>query len=221
MMKRCNPLRPALIVVSAAMLFGGCGPSSGGMWYFLTQPKEKVPAEFRLPAGPLAVLVDDPLGQMEVGGMQNALAEAVGERLTAFRAHERMVPAERLDRLRRLDPDYESLPVRQVGERVGADVVLYVLVTRCRLQDVPDSDLYQGQLSARVKVIDAKAKPGDVVRLWPREQDGRLIDISLPQRTGSGDAVRRDVADELVNKSAKTIARLFCDYEIDPQNPDA
>lgn len=220
MTRRCKKLRLALVAAAAALSAAGCGPRSGALWFFLAQPKESVPAEYHLAPGPLLVLVDDPLGQMELAAMQDSLAEVIGRRLAESNAHRDLVPQQRLQRLRRLEPDFDNLAVRQVGQRVGAEQVLYVLVTRCRLQDVPESGVCRGQLAAQVKVINALAKPGEVVRLWPREIEGRVVEVSLPRRGAHDDAARQQVADTLLAAAAKKIARLFCDHEIDPQNPD-
>jgi hypothetical protein len=186
----------------------------------MSEPKEEYAAEHRLAAGPALVLVDDPLGQMDVVGMDMWLAEAISANLLEMQAHEDVVPAELAQRLKRVDADYPYLSVREVGERVGAEQVIYVLVTRCRLQDVADSDVFRGQMTAQVKVIDALARPGDQVRIWPRELEGREINVTRPQHSARGEAARQRVAEDLVAFAARDIARLFSDYEIDPRIPD-
>jgi hypothetical protein len=207
-------------VLPSLMACAGCGPQAGALWFFMAEPKEEFAAEHRLAIGPALVLVDDPLGQMDVVGMDLWLAEAVRANLLEMRAHEDVVPAELAQRLKRLDADYPYLSVREIGERVGAEQVIYILVTRCRLQDVADSDVFRGQMTAQVKVIDVLARPGDQVRIWPRELEGREINVVRPQHSARGEAARQRVAQDLVAIAARDIARLFCDYEIDPRMPD-
>jgi hypothetical protein len=222
-MKSCNRLRSAAVLAGALlMLFAasGCGPQAGALWFFMAQPKEKYTAEHRLGEGPLLVLVDDPLGQMELPSMDTWLAESVSDWLVEYRAHEDIVSAELAERLKRVEPDYPYLSIREIGERVGANQVLYVLVTRCQLQDVAESDVFRGELIAQVKVINALAKPGDEVRIWPRELEGREVAVERPQRSARGEAARQDVAEDLVAVAGRDIARLFCDYEVDPRSPD-
>ncbi len=103
-----------------------------------------------------------------------------------------------------------ALPVAEVGRRVGADVVIYVVVDMWTISK--DGASLAPEIRARVKVIDAVKN----VRLWPRMDEGYMLVISPGRQQGNlplESAGRSAQEQELSRRFGVALAQLFFEHE--------
>lgn len=203
----------ALLAVSATCLHG-CGVFA----YLLTElsPPRKVPALYEPPADKkFLVFVDD----LKYGSIHEPVKKELTDQLNRMLVDNNVagstIPYDDLLDLIIVTPKFNRLAVNQVGQELGADVILYVRVDKFSVKDDDISPLWHGQLEATVRVVDARTADPDVVRMWPKDDpDGfRVEPVEIPPVTdsspGFGDAMSRKLAGQM----AERIAKFFYEHE--------
>ena len=107
----------------------------------------------------------------------------------------------------------EEMSISELGKSVGADIVIYAIVTDFSM--TPETGSYIPRVSMRVKVVDvAKGK-----RVWPSDTQGYIVNIQIPQRPGtspnaSASGERLALEQELAVRAGTGLAQLFYKHEI-------
>lgn len=205
-------MRPTLALLGlTALLFvpaTGC-VQMAALWANVTGG-DKIPAEYSLTKGPLLVLIDAadsaPIETYAVRQMHKTISDAFLE----SGANHRVVPFENWQALQQSAKDYNRLTIREIGEKLGADQVLYIRVERFVLEDEPNSPLFKGECVVRVKVLSTEAKHD--VRLWPREEKGKRMSAGTDPIAKDGGKSAGDIAKELATKTGDSVAKLFYEY---------
>ncbi len=194
----------------------GCGPQVGAWLYTLgLVPDEKVAAEYKLPDGPVLILVDDNQGLVQPPLARRALVEALGEELKKHNAAGEVTTNEELARLRRSAPDFDELSIRQVGRRANADTVLWINVEDFSVEDDLELLASPARFVVRLKVFNARADDKRDLRLWPREREGRFVTITVSPHDIRECKKMADVHRKIAAVMANKTARLFYDHTIE------
>jgi hypothetical protein len=217
-MVACRPVAAALLVGILGMLSSGpgCGPEGGAMLYWMgAADKEKVGAEFELGAGPVLVLVDDPEERLTWAEARDVLAEETANALLTNEATGTVISIEAVRRLRRRRPDFEERGCREIGEMVEADRVVWLQVADFFASEDTQDLTAAARMAVSVRVVNAKAKTRDEVRLWPEEMEGRPVKAELSSNEMGRLDGRREITQALAAKLANEVARLFYEHTLD------
>ncbi len=210
---------PSLIVCCVALLFGGC-TEPGFVAHVLTGP-EKVKAvhTFETPRRTL-VIVDDPKNALGDPNYPAVVGANVGfhlkknEVLTA----EQIVSQDHLATLAaRMGDRYATTPIDQIGSRLNAEQVIYVLIRSVKMQVA--GAYYHPVAVVEVKVIDAV----NGSRLFPKPGEYNDPKTSPPGHTLSVELKRQTVdlnrrhtgsmlARTLAERVGLQVAQLFYEH---------
>ena len=108
-------------------------------------------------------------------------------------------------------PDFDRLAVSQVGQKAGADLVLYVRLDELTLPDAAAATPPgEARLRTNVRMVDVTKG-----RLWPRDRpDGHPVGpVELPAATAGGTGTA-ELAASLAGRMADRIARLFYVHDV-------
>jgi hypothetical protein len=198
---------PAAGVAVALLLSGvsGCqkfaaafANISGGDW---------IDAEYKLGHGPLLILIDDRDGRISEPKALVELHKTLCENFVEFNVNKSVVPLQEWRRLAQNDRGYSKLNIRQVGEKLGAEQVLYLFVEKFSLNTEVGAPVYKGEFSVRVKVISTDRKHD--VRLWPPDDAGRRVTSTTTPIATDSEKSASDIATELAIKLGQEVAKLF------------
>lgn len=173
---------------------------------------DTVDAEYKLPEGLLAVVVDEP---EPLGVTPEAIAtfhKTFEETLSANKIKTRIVALAEVQRLQQTETNYEELSIRQLGEKLGAEQVLYVRVKYWALKENPEDVQYAGRWRVGVKIVSTERKSD--VRLWPRDgAEDRTIEVKTDPSLDDSLAAPVRVAEQLARKLGKKTAQYFYDHK--------
>jgi hypothetical protein len=202
----------AAVLATLSVSLGGCAVISWVTAQFA--PPKKVPAVYKAPKGKkVLVFVDDVRRPVSYEPIKRLLTDRLNEQLDEHNIAGETVPYDRLVDVMAATPSFHRLSVSEVGERVDAELVLYVEINRFSLRDDPDSPLWAGTLDTTVRWMEVGQG-----RLWPRDRPrGQPVKpVELPMVDEPSPTYGQKVASELATKMADRIARLFYDHKIDP-----
>jgi hypothetical protein len=203
----------SLPLAAAMVCAGGCTQS---LAWFVAQfaPPKKVQALYEPPKDQkVLVLVEDKPAPVSFEPIKYELAERIGRKLV-----DRKIARETVSQDRLLDltntRDYHLLSISEVGQKLGADLVLYVQVESFSLKDSPQSPLWQGRFATSVWVVDAK-KPQ---RLWPKDTPTqgsgyRVGPVEFKHSENPSPSHGEEIARGLAEEMSEQIVRLFYDHE--------
>lgn len=189
----------------------------GGLWAVLSGGDE-VPAEFKLTEGPIALLVDDPDSLAVAPEALRAMHDRVEQELTTREVNKRLVSFDETQRLQQSERRYDDLSIRQIGEKLGAEQVIYCRVQYWATRANPGDPQFEGQFRVAVKVIDTKHAAD--VKLWPTDGPPRVVSARTdPDLSDAADA-EIDVARKLGQKLGRSVALLFAAHKpLDERGP--
>ena len=85
-------------------------------------------------------------------------------------------------------PEFYTLSPAQVGEKLGADMVLVVTITDCKIRDIPEGAYVAGSLDAYAALY--RVSSGE--KLWPTTENSRFVQVGFEsERRGRDAAVVR------------------------------
>ncbi len=203
-----------LATLAVAVLAPGCGPKYGALLYFAGMGQDqKTPAEFELPAKALLILVDDDYGLIQPPIARDALVEAVARELRDHGVAEKITSNEELARLRQSTPDFEKRCADAVGKMANAEVVLWLQVVRFTIPDDIDAAMVPCYYGVTVKVLDATATKREDVRLWPKEREGKTVEVTISPHDLQQAKSIREAHTLAAETLAVDVARLFYEYK--------
>lgn len=198
----------AALAFGAVALVGGC--QNFGAFIVGMQGGELIKAEYELADGPLLILFDDRAGRIDRPQALRKAHKVISDRFAEKHVNSRVIPFTEWQRFRQTAEKYDRLTIREIGERLGADQVLYVGVEKFATQSQEGAPIFQGVFEARVKVISTDRTRD--VRLWPREGAGHRVVVKTDPTPMDGDTSEGDVADELGEKMGDKVAKLFYEH---------
>lgn len=201
----------ALLPLAAATL-GGCNIAAP-IFYAIEGPPKTEAATTINPDLKYVVVVDDPSNAMPSRALRGELASkaektmlesGVAKVVLDHRAAMAVTSKERFG---------EQLSVVEVGQAVGADAVVHVVVEQFALS--PDNTTYRPFAILRVKVVDV----GQRKRVWPvgeKSDAGWPVNIGFKTQQGAPPqslAETMKACDVLAGESGKAVAQLFFTHE--------
>lgn len=212
-----------LAILGLLVATAGSGCAVAGIAAEMTRPK--LPAAHRLDPVTTLILVEDPNLLLRDPSLTTFIANAIAADL---RANEALFGAAIVDQrqLQALKADFGgrfgSMALDEVGQRVGAEQVIYVEVLSATFERAPG--VFQPQGAVGVKVIDAVARQ----RVFPPVQGtdamvaaprGAVVEARLPLDTTSDDDASfvAYLAEQLARAMASRASELFYDHR--PRQP--
>jgi hypothetical protein len=183
----------------------GCVPIAAA-WANITGG-EWIDAQFTLTKEPLLILIDDRNSQVTEPRAIRELHKTISANFLEFRVNQMVIPFEEAQRLAQTDPQYSRYSIRQIGEKLGAEQVLYLRVDRFTVSAEPGAPIYKGEFTVRVKVLATDRKQD--IRLWPSEESGKRVSATTPPVPADSEKTAGDIATELGIKLGKEVAMLF------------
>ena len=199
----------AAACIALAMLSGGCIQMASA-WAVMSGG-ETIEPEFKFTQGPLLIFIDDIDTLVTEPRSIRELHATLAENFLYFKINHRIIPFEEWQRLKQSDPDYDDLKIRQIGDKLGAEQILYMRVTRFALQSDPGSDVFHGEFAVNVKVLSTEQKRD--IRLWPQQESGKKVTAGTKPEPTDGDRTSSDVARELSMKLGQEVAKLFYEHK--------
>ncbi|MCJ7543827.1 MAG: hypothetical protein MUP47_04555 [Phycisphaerae bacterium] len=209
-MSKAQAARWVCLGVLAAMPLG-CQPGLGRLaWMF--EPPQRVKALYTPPPGKtVLVFVDDVLNPVQYQPIKVELAARLNAYLIQKKLAADTVPYETLVEWGSKTADTEHLSVAEVGQAMGADLVLYVHLDKFSLKDDQQSPLWHGQMGTTIRLVDVKAG-----RLWPmdRPEGYAMPQVETASVDDSSPTYGTEVARELAEAMAERIVNVFCDHTV-------
>ena len=207
--------RDLLKAVMAAVAMVGLGGCAGVAW-MATQlaPPPKVQAKYEPPTDKrYLVLVDDVLNsQANHETVKCSLSQQLSQRLVEHEIASSTIPYRQVVHLSTITPGYDELTIPQIGQKLGADLVLYVHIDQFELRDSPVDTLWHGQFTTSVKVVDVQAG-----RLWPQDlpEGHRVGPVEVPTHDSTQPAHDLAITQSLIDQMADRVAKLFYEHRVD------
>ena len=173
-------------------------------------PTVTVAAQYKLPAGNLLILVDSPAERIGLSGISPLLSGELASEISQQGLAPTTIPARELANLQISTENFDQLDIAQIGRRLSARQVLYVEVIEFTLGTLVDSSVGRGVVRARVKVFDV----GLNQRVWPKTKPlGEEVIVQTPFREPSGKDYRQEFTQDLCERTAVAIIKLFREHE--------
>jgi hypothetical protein len=161
----------------AAMMFcGGCIANLDTP----TRYEKIIPAEYDIgkhKEQKILVLVEQS-GWLEAGvNLRYYLTEAINEGLSDNVKTEpnQLIAYDAVAKFRSSNPDFSLMSPVQLGQALGADLVLYIPISRYELSKEADSDYYTGVLDAQAVLMSVP----DERKLWPESEESKSISVGF------------------------------------------
>lgn len=195
--------------VMAALSLSGCN-ILGPMLYLAHGP-EKIPQLYELEADrPTVIFFDDRAGILPNAALRETVTHTASQILLDKHVVNHMIDAKAATAVVANEPRGDLLPISAIGQKVGADIVLYVEPELFTLS--PDNQTFLPTARLKVKVIDA----ANDTRLWPDKGDGYTLDIVAHTKQGAPptDAASRALAQqEFAKYVGQSLAQIFYAHE--------
>jgi hypothetical protein len=188
------------IVAPAAYIIGGTG---------------KIPAQHKLDSRrPTVIFIDDRANVLPRRSLRVLMGQEADSTLIEKRviAAPNMIASSSTMRAAADERYGTPIPIGEIAQQVGAEVIIYVQIERWAL--TRDGSSFSPVALVRVKVLDVAAEQ----RLWPAAGEGQALIVELPVRSREIPQSRADrnaAEDMLANAVGVRIARLFFEHERD------
>ncbi|MEM6856022.1 MAG: hypothetical protein AAF593_16580 [Planctomycetota bacterium] len=186
---------------------------------------EKIEPLYVLPDVPTLVMVDDPQHLLNNPGLSRQIATTAIHYLKFNKTLDDATfiePRELAKLEAELGTQWSMTPIDEIGERLGAEQVVYAKINSARFHFV--DTLYRPEASIEVKVINV----ADGKRAWPeppaladpeRPSPGHLIRIQENYESRDsryvGDSTPDDLARRMADEAGLRLARLFYQWQLD------
>jgi len=173
---------------------------------------EKINPVYTPPENATAVIfVDDPSSKIAQRRLRYAMADTATHQLLEKRILTDMLEPRSIIAAATKESHSSRMSISELGQSVGADLVIYAVITKFSLS--PETGSYIPQASLRVKVIDvAQGK-----RVWPDSEFGYPLEIQVPQLPGQSPnsaTNRLAIEQQLATRTGLGISQLFYRHEI-------
>lgn len=168
----------------------------------------KVPQKFALPQDKRTLVLVDSRGGSEM--VKRLVTKVLNKELIGRDLVDKVVPYNEIVALRMATPEFNRLRVSQIGEKLKAQTVIHVHITRFALKDNPQDVMWHGQVEARVKVVGVPDE-----RLWPRDRPtGFLVGPITRDETVDLSRIYASVLTKVLGvQLADAVAKLFYEHE--------
>ncbi|MEK6642819.1 MAG: hypothetical protein AABZ08_02845 [Planctomycetota bacterium] len=195
----------ALFLGCMVTLTSGC-VQMAALWTNMTGG-DWIPAQFTLTKEPLLILIDDRGSTVTEPKAIREAHKTIAVNFAEFKVNHNVIPFEEWQRLAQTDKKYNRYSIRQVGEKLGAEQVLYINVERFTLHGEPGAPVFKGEFTVRVKIMSTNREKD--IRLWPSEESGKRVSVSSAPVPIDSEKSASDIANELGIKLGKEVSMMF------------
>ncbi len=209
--------RLSIVALGGALLLApGCTYSAGKLLFMMGVGQGRmVPAEFTLTKGPLLIFIDDYHEQLTWPLASRYLFDELSQELLRQEAATKIIPLATLDSFRQSHTDFSKLSVREIGELVNAEQVLWIEVQDFLAEEQVFDATDAAYFHVTLKVLNPKeTKRRSRVRLWPVSPYGHLVTVSISGARVAELETRTKISKELASQLAVEIAKRFYDYRL-------
>ena len=196
-----------------ALALGGCG-ELGYIFGALFPPEvvEEVKADYPdLPGHTVAVVVrvpdevhyTHPTAPLEISAI-------ISQQLCATVENVNTVNPYRIDKLQREDLAWDTLPMTELADKLGADYVLFISVLELSTREPGSQNLYRGKITAECTLYDGHAAEADA-QVWYCSRIASRFPEDGQFSTGDSD---EPIRLETISHLAQKLAKKFYDHEI-------
>jgi hypothetical protein len=175
--------------------------------FYLIHGPEKIPRVYELDkTRPTVIFLDDRAMRVRRAPTRERIAAEAERSLLREGAVERMIDSRATSAVVNTEPRSRLMPVSEVGRKVGAEVVIYVVPETFTLST--DGQTFAPVARLRVKVLDAVADQ----RLWPEDRQGYLLEVSASTRQGApptDEASLREAEERFAELVGLRLAQMF------------
>jgi hypothetical protein len=175
--------------VPVLLLQTGCHPGMLAVISTPTSAEAKTSAEYNLTAEKdkkILVFVDQPHSLKTQANMRFLLTDTVNKMLEkrAKVPAEMLVDYETLADFRSSVTDFSLLSPENVGISLGADFVLLMVITDCKISEVSQTGYVNGSLDVQAELI--KTASGE--KVWPQLERARVVRVGFESKRLGPDA---------------------------------
>jgi hypothetical protein len=157
------------------------------------------------------IFVDDPSSKIALRRLRYTIADAATRTLLQERILTDMIDPRGILNAASKERHSDRMSITELGKSVGADVVVYAVVTEFTL--FPEAGSYTPSATLRLKVIDVAS--GN--RLWPENEFGHQFKVAIPQlpstsRPTASDRIKTE--SELAARTGVGLAQMFYKHEV-------
>ncbi|UCD29238.1 MAG: hypothetical protein JSV03_01790 [Planctomycetota bacterium] len=197
----------------------GCGPSAGAWLYTLGMvPKQKVKAEYKLPQGPILILVDDDLDLIQPPLAGKILVDELAKEFKKHDITDHVTTNKEIAKIRQQESNFDQRGAREIGRLADADTVIWISTKQFFVPKELEMTASPAKFTVALKVINSRAETREDVRLWPPYREGKILDVTISPHQIMSWKTHADAHEKLAQAMADKIIKLFHDYEIDPYN---
>jgi hypothetical protein len=198
------------MVIVALTLIPGCNVVTP-IAYAIHGPQKIMPVYTLSENLKTVVFVDDPSSQITQRRLRYAIANKATKDLLAKRVLVDMLDPRGILTAASSERYGEQRSISELGKSVGADIVIYAVVTDFSMS--PETGSYIPRATLRIKVVDvAQGK-----RVWPSDEMGYVANIQVPQKPGSiptTSGAKLEMEQVLADRTGLGLAQLFYKHEI-------
>jgi hypothetical protein len=195
---------------------GGCQALAAAAYVSGIGSTRKVDAQFRIPEGPVVILIDDFLDVVQPPLAKEVLHDSLIDQL---REHEAVAlpitTRDELARLRRFDPDFDKKTIREVGRAAGAETMIWIKPTVYEVFDNLELAHSDGRFAVVVKVFDVTTEDVQYLRLWPQSRDGHQVTVTMNVHDIRASKSKAEIHRTIGVSMAEEIALLFYAHTVD------
>ena len=195
-----------------ALTLVGCGVGPWIAWQLA--PAQKVAAKYEPPEGKtILVFADDMLRPVNYEPIKQILVSEINRQLVKNKIAAATIPYQNLAELESATPNFNKLAISEVGQKLGAHIVLYVHIDRFSLKDNEANPLWHGRMETTVRMLNVEAKKLEEARLWPKDRPAgwpvEPLEITTTETSKNYDT---KLARILAERMAEKIVNLFCKH---------
>lgn len=197
--------------VACALLLGlavaGCSVPGALLYKFAGPPA--IPARYNVPKTPLLVLVENAHSGAIAIPETDALAQVIYEDLRENKVAP-LIDPDKVHELRDHNPiTFAKMSIAEIGQRVGAQQVLYIRVHQLDIEAPPASDVVRLKIGAKIRIVEAA-----IARTtWPDSGDTEAFEVETPWQRIEPGTSRSSLNQEILRESGEEIARWFYAYK--------
>lgn len=194
----------AFPVLILALFYSGCGIV--GLMGTKSPYEKKIPAEYdlyKLKDRKILVVVEQP-GWLDTRmNLRYYLTEAVNAsfQVKVKISPESVISYDELSEFRSKSGDFSLFSPVEMGKALGADLVLVVMIEDYRLNQLADTEYYNGFLGVKNALFDTAT--GE--KVWPIEEQGKSVKVGFD----GGENGQEAAVGRLVSGCAYCITRYF------------
>jgi hypothetical protein len=193
--KVCSLLAVILAIAGLPLMlfYAGCAPGIIAVAATPTSAEQEGKAEYDLSKDKdqkILVFVDQPAYLRDYPNLRFYLTDVIDNMLVEKAKIKKslLIEYRTLADFRVNTPDFAMLTPAQIGEKLGANMVLAVTVTNCKVGEIAEAGYFSGTLDAYAALY--KVSSGE--KLWPANEQSRLVQVGFEsERRGRDAAVVR------------------------------